>query len=80
MSLRNKIYDLRVWLAGLIMPTAKEIEVEVNEQRANRGRIVTVKASVEYDPEKPQLKGGKVVRIMPKQLKKIKESQEYDPS
>lgn len=52
----------------------EESKQEVKHHRA--GRVAKVISPVDYDPNKPIKKGGKVVRIMPKQLKKIKESQD----
>jgi hypothetical protein len=40
-----------------------------------RGRVVTVKSAPEYTPDTTR-KSGRMVRIMPRQLKKLKDGQE----
>lgn len=39
------------------------------------GRVTKVKSAPEYDPDN-RVKGGKIVRTMPRQLRKLKEAQE----
>lgn len=40
------------------------------------GRVIQTAPSQPYDPSHVTRKGGKVVKVMPRQLKKIKEAQE----
>lgn len=44
-----------------------------------KGRVVQVTSPPVYDPDQ-KAHGGRVVRVMPKELKKIKEAQEKAPS
>lgn len=54
-----------------------ELKVEAGTS-APKGRVVTVTTRAEYDFEKASKprEGGRVVKLMPRQLKKIKDGQE----
>lgn len=45
------------------------------QENGKGGKVVTVKEKAEFDPD-AKTKGGRVIRLMPKQLKKMKESQD----
>lgn len=85
MRLKSKVKELLASflysLAERLNPCAKRINAKDNVEftiSEKKGRVVKITAPAEYDPEKPIKKGGKIVRIMPKQLKKIKEAQEHE--
>lgn len=77
---RPKWYE-RIWQHYHPLPPAPQIideklgKSEVNEPKP-KGRVVNIKKKPEYDPNASKRRGGKVVKTMPKQLKKIKEGQE----
>ena len=47
---------------------------ETKEEAGSHGRVIKAKAPATYTPDRP--KGGRVTKVMPKSLQKIKEAQE----
>jgi hypothetical protein len=60
--------DLSLDLGGGTVP-------EQELPRQSGGRVVKVTAHAEYEPDKPR-RGGRMVKVMPRQLQKVKEGQE----
>jgi hypothetical protein len=54
---------------------AEKLGTTIESPIEKNGRVVKVKGAAEYDPSQ-KTGGGRVVRGMPKQLRKIKEGQE----
>ena len=75
--MKKLLNSLRIKLAKWIMPEGVGLPKSHHSKPKRAGRIVSIKAPAEYDPT-PNKKGGRIIRIMPKQLKKIKDAQEHE--
>lgn len=75
--MKNKFNHFRTKVAGWVMPpaTPEPVIPEIPEEVKKRGRIVKVTARPDYEPDK-STHGGRIIRTMPRSLKKIKEAQE----
>lgn len=60
-------------IKGATLPSA--VDCTLNSSAFQKGRVVKAATPPDYDPDQPAT-GGRIVRVMPKQLKKIKEGQE----
>jgi len=69
--MKNLLERLRAWWRPVV-----EVPVEpVENPHASRGRFITHTKAPTYRPH-DSYQGGRVVKVMPKQLRKIKEAQE----
>jgi hypothetical protein len=57
---------------------AEEVAVEAEPEVQSHGRVVRSK-TLDYKPFRGSLRGGRVVKTMPRELRKIKEAQEMIP-
>ena len=67
--------NIRQRYVGEIVPS-KELRKEF---QATRGKVVKADAKAEFKPNK-RVRGGYVTKVMPRQLREIKEGQEKDDS
>lgn len=75
---KNRNHWWELWKPRYRWPqleSAMNIKVEPGSSLPTRGRVTKVTSPPEYDPTK-KVKGGRVTKTMPRQLKKIKEGQE----
>lgn len=79
---KNRKHWWQLWKPKYYYPQLEgvfDLEVDIARSIPKQGRVIKAKTAPEYEPGLSN-KGGRVVRHIPKQLKKMKEAQSEVPT